>query len=662
MTTSAIVASCCCDGPSRLYIADLCPNFFNNSCFQTCGNCCDGPGIADELYLCDWWLSSELGISTPTDPNLCYYIKYLDCVYVLRSTFTGDCPPKPGTGVWNQGTLHSIVTKGAEPCCRGQDPSPAPCENDLIVESFDYSDPWGTRYPVYVSGTVDMCVFDPGPDSINNRLCYPTGEYRPESYNQISVDTTQEVGKCFERGNPGNWSPAPDCGGGLDTFNEYLKLDYLLENEESFEPCDCSGEPGFCDYTNLHMQCYQAGDCPGYPCPSDCTVPDSAYNACVSARNASDPCAGQTSPLTSWQVRTYYKIIKAYQKYPCGPDTGTSCVCAYFQQDVLRISFPLCFAVEQGLDPFSTSPSVISDIKGVYLGLVDTQNRACDGCLVNTTYGPEYVTCLTVCGWLCQVFSGTAGHIAQRINNRFGGMITASSLSPWGQYYWFGVRQSTFDCSVPPDPNIRPTYSPGDLLYVDRVEIDTAAWKAYVFLKGWSPSFYYCAKQEVTAPVGGITNGVAICMSTNTVSPAEWASGLRPNMEMVQTSTKNTKSVCTCPFNYDDRDCSVVGTYPMNGTTTGSPPQYIPGYNADFGEPCGSNFNTIDCRTYACEYPGSTCNDCINGTIPAECCDCSAGPFGGGGSGPNNCLPPSLDCVDHNEKCYIPSNQSLSIT
>lgn len=664
MTTSAIVAACCCDGPSRLYVADLCPNFFNNACFQGCRNCCDGPGIEKEIYLCDWWLSSELGISTPLDPTLCYYIKYLDCVYVLRNTFTGNCPPKPGAGVWNEGTLHSIVTKGAEPCCRGKDPNPAPCQNDLIVEAFPYEDPWGTVYPVYVSGAVKMCTYDPAPDTINSRICWPAGEYRPETYNEVSVDTTQQIGKCFERGGPENWPAIQDCGGGLDTFNDYFKFelgdDSTIQGTEDYEPCDCSGEPGWCDYTASHLECYPAGDCPGWPCASCPGAGDPVYDACVAARNASDPCAGQTDPRASYTVRTLYKIIQAYEKYPCGDDIGTPCTCAYFKQDVLRISFPLCFAVEQGLDPFSTNPATIADIKGIYLDLVQTQNGACDGCLVNTAYGPEYVTCLQVCNWLCQTFSGTAGHIAQKINDRFGGNITASSISPWGQYFWFGKRQSISDCGG--GPNLRPPYSPGDLLYKHRAEIDTAAWKVYVYLKGWSPSFYYCAKQEVTAPAGQLARGVAICMSTNTVSPAEWASGLRPNMEVVETSSSSTTDVCICPYNLAQTDCTTTGTYPQVGTTVGIPPSYVPGYKTDFGAPCTNDFLSTGCRIYGCEYPGATCDDCDNVTIPTECCDCSFGPFGGGGGSPNNCSPPVQDCVDHTEKCNIPSNQALSIT
>jgi hypothetical protein len=645
---SILAAICCCFGkePSLMYTATKCPNYSRNPCIYECGNCCDGVDPPEEIYLCDWYLA-KIGVLFPLDPDLCYVIEYRGCAYVLKFK-TEPCPSVPPAGVFNEGTLLEI--KAAKECCP-EDPPTGPCVPDLIVEGFPYADPWGIQADVTISGTIDMCVKRNGTWDISPNVCHRPGEFLDTLYATVSVDTTQLVGKCWEGENPdvatGNCTPS-----GAEYLNKVSEL-----RLESFNPCNCLGSPGDAIYLTTYLKCYEDGDCAQWYCNGYCPVgdpsQDAAYAACVANRF---DCTTETDPLTSFELFTRYTLIKSNETYPCGGDGEPACECDYYEADALRITFPLCYAVNSGFDP--TDPADTAAIHSLYMSKVEAFDY-CEPspCVVNV--GAQFggimpVTCIRICGefgYVVNVFSGGAGDIANKINSKLQPNITAASLNQW---FWFGYRQGLNLCappSPPPDPNARPPYGPGDLIEVDRAVIDTANWKCYVFLKGRSPRFRYCVFQQVSAPVGSVNiGGTATCMSTNAVSPAEWASGIRPAMSMVRNDCPAGCPPgvrCQKPVPVNQTDCTTIGSYPQGNTISGS--VYTPGYVQTFGSPCGTGWLDTGCKHWACTRDGCSCDDCDAGTCPPPCCNCSGGA-------------PPTPCKDHVLQCDVASNHQVSIT
>lgn len=653
MIGAIVTSTCCCTTkvPNYLYVANKCVNYSQQPCVRECGDCCEGSDPPLEIRFCDWYLE-KIGFTLPFNPLYCYFVEYEGCTYLINQAPEDVCGPTPPSGVYNEGTYKEVRLQGAQPCCPAAPPVGA-CEPDIVVESFPWSDPWGITNPVTVSATLGMCVFKPGTDP---DLCYRSGEFMAASYQLVGVDTTQQVGKCFERNNPDSTGSTCSASGA-----EYLQKLVTIQSTEDFEPCGCAGNPGYAHYFRQFIKCYAgANDCAGSRCPGFCPegdpTEDANYSLCTSSRY---DCRQETDPRESFQVETYYKLITAYVNYPC---EGEQCECAYYSDDAIRISFPLCYAIQAGLDP--TDPADESAIQALYMEKVEAFNP-CDGeCKVNL--GPQFggmkpVTCIKICGesgYKVQVFSGGAGNIAAEINGKMNPEISAFSMN---QYFWFGYRQNTSACGG--DPNERPPYGPGDLIEVDRAEINVSGWRCYVYLKGYSSRFRFCARQAVSS-ISGATgvNAIAICMSTNAVSPAEWAAGLRPSMAAVRTDCYydpgNCPSTYRCeyPSPATVTDCTSAGTYPQENQLVGS--VFTPGYTSTFGDPCGSNWLDANCKLYACtETSGCTCAQCESGTCPPRCCQCGLGPMGGAPSGPGD-----PNCIAHSLKCSVPSNSTLSIS
>ena len=648
----AIVTTACCCGtvvPNFLYVANKCVNYSQQPCVRACGNCCEGENPPPQIRFCDWYLK-RIGFTLPFSALNCYFVEYEGCTYLINQTPEGLCGSTPPAGVYNEGTFKEVRLKGANPCCPSSPPAGA-CVPDIVVEGFPWSDPWGIKNPVTVSSTLGMCVLKPGTDV---DLCYRANEFMAAEYQLKNVDTTQQVGKCFERGNPDTSGSTCSAVG-----TNYLQKIVTIEETEDFEPCNCTGSPGLAHYFRQFYKCYAGANdcaesrCPGF-CPEGDPSADASYQFCVNNRH---DCRQDPDPRETFDLETYYKLITAYVNYPC---SGEECECAYYSDDAIRISFPLCYAIQAGLDP--TDPADETAIKDLYKGKVEAFNPCDNVCLVNVGDqfgGIQPVTCVKICGvngYKVQVFSGGAGDIAAKINGKMSPEITASSLN---QHFWFGYRQNTSACGG--SPNQRPPYGPGDLLEVDRAVITTS--RCYVFLKGYSSRFRFCARQVVT-PSFGLTgvSAVAICMSTNAVSPAEWAAGLRPSMAAVRTDCFYNPADCPSTFRCEFptpatvTDCTAAGTYPQENQLAGS--VFTPGYTATFGDPCGSNWLDSACKLYACaETIGCTCAQCESGECPPRCCECGPSPFGGAPSGPSD-----PNCIAHTLKCSVPSNSLLSIS
>lgn len=642
---SAIVTTaCCCDEkvPFYLYEATKCVTYSQNPCITACGNCCEGAEPPTTIKFCDWYLQ-KIGFTLPFSALYCYFVEYEGCTYLINQTPLGVCPLTPPAGVYNEGTFKEVKLKGVNPCCPVAGPS-GECTPDIIVEDFPYSDPWGIVNPVTVSSTLDFCVLEPGSGS---QLCHRDGEFMPSTWNSVGVAINQQVGKCFERGHPDVWPPGACTAEGA----EYFKKNSTIETTEDFEPCDCTGGTGTASYQTMLLQCYGDGECGGWYCPGFCPPgdpgEDAAYADCVA--NRAD-CTIVTDPLESYETSTLYRILKSYVTYPCAEE---ECECAYYSDDAIRISFPLCYATAAGYDP--TDPADAAAIKALYMAKVETFDPCDEECVVNV--GPLFggiqpVSCIKICrvsGYKLQIFSGGAGDIAQYINDKLNPEISAASLNQW---FWFGYRQGISACGG--DPNVRPPYGPGDLMAVDRAEISTANWRCYVYIKGYSPRFRYCATQTVNAISGGVLSGVSVCMSTNAVSPAEWAAGARPSMAAVRNDCFYDPTlcldqfVCEKPSGSIKTDCESAGTYPQIGTLVGT--VYTPGYTTDFEDPCGTSWLDLACKFYGCVPQGCTCADCEIGNCPTPCCNCNLG------------IPSPPGCEDHTLQCSVPSNTTLTIT
>ena len=644
---SAIVTvACCCDGggtPFYLYQATKCVNYVQNPCIAACGNCCSGEEPPTTIKFCDWYLQ-KIGFTLPFSALYCYFVEYEGCTYLINQTPLEVCPLIPPAGVYNEGTFKEVKLKGVNPCCPTSGAT-GTCVPDIIVEDFPYSDPWGIQNPVTISATLGSCVFKPGSGA---DLCHRAGEFLQDTWNLVNVDTTQQVGKCFERSHPDTYPPTVCSAVGT----EYLYKYSTIQLTEDFDPCSCTGSPGGAVYERTFLKCYEAGDCGSWYCPGFCPEgdpsADAAYADCVANRY---DCTIDIDPLESYSVSTQYNILKSYVTYPC---TGEECECAYYSDDAIRISFPLCYAVQAGLDP--EDPADQTAIQNLYKNKVEAFDPCDEVCIVNVgeLYGGlQPVSCIKICGasgYKVQIFSGGAGDIALAINGKMNPEISATSLNQW---FWFGYRQGTDACGG--GVNERPPYGPGDLMAVDRAEINTANGRCYVYIKGYSPRFRYCATQGVNAPSGSTgVHGVAVCMSTNAVSPAEWASGARPSMAAVRNDCFYDPTLCPDQFvcekpspNFKS-DCSAAGTYPQVGTIVGT--VYTPGYTTDFGDPCGTGWLDANCKFWGCAPQGCSCANCEIGNCPDPCCDCG---FGG---------PPSPPCEDHTLQCTIPSNATLTIT
>lgn len=561
---SAITAaSCCCEPPGIIWWADICPEWFDSYC---CEPCCES-GVT-RIEFCEWYLKA-LGIPLPPDPDTCYVIGYQGCAFVLTDFYTAPCPPPSPTYPTNVGVLIATFPKGKPECCR-PDPSQAniepggiadlstgegpvilppagPCE-DTVAECYTEYDQFGTIYPVKISSNATGCFNEWG---VPYNLRCDTN--RPETYASMSVLMEQNVGLCYDRGTHSGvviLSPlAPNASLG---WYEYTKLEYAV-CPDCFDALQCCQNP---------------------PLPDPCA---SIPGLCSSEVDASE----------SYSIETKYAVNQVLGDY--------------YIADALEIVFSACYAQQAGLD--ITDPADFAAIEALYFGKVTVTNI--NDCTINTGWGIKPATCIQVCDYLINVYSGAAYHISDRITQRLNPLVTANSLNQW---FWFGNRQGCFDCGD--GPNVQPPASEGDYLFVDRIVINVPAFTVSVILTGRSQRWRACACQKLSpyspAPYGIVQNAA---VSTNTLSPAEYSAGTRYTMARVYEPAGGTQSICIDPtLNVDVPTCIEVPGYPLNNVYDPiSGLLLVEGWN----ELCGGLFclPQTTCNNYPFIYDVCPCND-----------------------------------------------------
>lgn len=530
-----IAAACCCT-EQRLWYALPCPEYFDNYC---CEPGC-GKATVERIDFCESYLIS-IGIPVPPDPTKCYYISYDCCIFVLTGFENAPCPPLVPTYPVNVGTLARIANKlpsppAPDPCCYpvpvehvqeggvsdlpGWQPEqpepPEPCE-ELIAECYNFYDQAGTVVgkEVTITSNVRMCVeqYGIGPTSRCNHG-------PPIQFIAVNKTLTQKMGRCKcceeENGECVNYGPC------IDACPNERKQRY-------FQFMSCSDDPN----------CIPEGDCCGNtdPCEEFPEFCDSFYD-----------------PLETYNVRTCYSINN------CNNDHDV---------DILRLTFPCCFATNRDVECDDAAAITALFVNGIVSVTSET---------VNTGWGPiSNIPGVNVCGLKVICFSGNAGHIAQRINDRIGALVSASGIGPWSAWFWFGQRQSCFACPNA-TPNERPPASFGDTIYVDRAVYNATNQTVDVFLRATSPRWYVCATQQAQADAscrGSGDNdwvrnaaisaqGQAVPYALHCLSFPEYSQGARYSMRRIEETANTTQSICVDIAFYEDApDCLPVQGFPL---------------------------------------------------------------------------------------------------
>jgi hypothetical protein len=526
--------ACCCTG--RLWYALKCPEFYTNYC---CEPGCEG--APNRIEFCESYLAS-IGVPMPTpDPTKCYYISYNCCIYVLTDFEQSACP-KPGSP-WptNVGTLAKVGNRRSPPqtpCCFPQstDHYPvggignlhdaqgnpiisaptAPC-SEMIAECYNFNDQAGTVVgkEVRVTSTLKGCITqfgvpwqtrcDHGPPI----KIYPFNKSIEQKVNVWCLCCQTLNGQCAQ--------PGPCLSGCPNEQKQYWQ--YFL---------NCNSDPN----------CVPDYDCCGGSNPCD-----------------DDPhtCDSFEDPAKSYAVRTCYSINN------CNNDQV---------EDVLKLTFPCCFATNRGVD--CTNANAVTAL--FVNGIVNISQET-----VNTGWGTfTNIPGVNVCGLKVICFSGNAGNIAERINYRIGGLVQATGIGPWSAWFWFGQRQSCISCAGA-SPNTRPPASFGDTIYVDRAVYDAASQTISVYLKGVSPRWYACAAQAMhpTYDCRGDFHYVQACAISSKsqavpyqlhcLSFPEYAFGERYEMRAVEEIATQQQSICI-DINYYTfaPDCLAVSGFPLD--------------------------------------------------------------------------------------------------
>lgn len=586
--------SCCCD-VTPLWYAERCDAFTENYC---CDTCCTGPA---RIEFCAAYLVS-IGVTLPPVPGFCVWIAYAGCLYELIGIDPAySCPPGSGLYPINVGTLYAITPLVGGDCCvpkpGGHVPvggipeelpesqieqATEPCE-DVIAECYPFCDQFGTNggggdcAPV-ASSTPTACYqkwgvpfvglggspCGPGfPGGCDTVLCdrdYPIRTYAP-----VTRTVLQRVGVCIPDMTQQVFGFPLVPGVSQGRYQQIVTVDA--------ECGDCQPMIDFC--------------CPPF---GPAQVPD----PCATYPNH---CDGIPDPKKSYTLDTSYSLVTA-------PEAG----CTDHVQDVLVVRFPFCLAVADGLDPFD--PAQADAVRAFYLALTATVNYNDDPpCTVNTGWGIIDSTCVTVCNYLVNVFSGNAGHIADRINTRLAPFITASGIGGGGQCFWFGNRQSCQECGG--GPNVRPPSTPADRIEVDRAVIDTAAQQVYVYFRGRSTRYRACLRQRYE-PWDAVAIVDQASISSGCLSPAEYSCGSRYAMLQVSEDATAPQQICIgdCTPLIEVPSCeAVAGSWPYNDIEVFDPISgtwivLVYGYESI----CGGGPPSTRCRVYPLVYIVEPCD------------------------------------------------------
>ena len=521
--------TCCCqDG--LLWYALKCEAYFEDYCCTP--DCTNAPA---RIEFCPRYLLT-MGIPDPPDlANKCYYISYDCCMYILTNFETTPCPNPESPWPVNVGELVKVKNRvaGENPCC--------------------YPDQQQQGNP---GGIANIQIPEYGP-AIANNTQLPCEETVAECYDfkdqagtvkGKGVTIASTASTCIETyGVP--WDVR--CGHGPPVEIETLSVG--MSQEMSF----CTVRDSVSGCPNQVTQSYvEYMECPDCDIEGDC-----CGNTTGNCAQVPDFCDTELDRFETYDVRTCYSINS----------TG----CATHDEDIMTITFSACFAPE--IDPESEGAQAA--LNSLFLGSsglvhIDQANT------VATGWGTLDAPKLSVCGLDVVIFSGNAAHIAERINNRIGALVTASGIAPWSAYFWFGNRQSCVACEWQ-TANDRPGFWEGDTLTVDRVEFTDSNTTITVTLRASSLRYYACASQTLIVDHAWRKTSANTCNAAISATSAvpnnyalqclsfpEYAFGQRYSMKRVQEYGNGTIPICVAiGFYQDATDCEARAGWPLEDIT-----------------------------------------------------------------------------------------------
>ncbi len=513
-----------------LWYALKCPEFFGEYC---CPPDCEA--APDRIEFCIGYLIS-IGIPDPPDiANKCYYIKYDCCIYILTGVDALPCPNPLSTNPVNVGTLYKVQNRvlGPNPCC--------------------YAEPAVQGNP---GGIASITIPEYGPAIANNPLL-PCEELVAECYDfkdqagtvkGKGVTIASVANTCIETIGV-DWSVRCDHG----PPKEIQTLSVGMSQEMSFCTIRDPVTPASCpnQVTQNYIQYMDCPDCePEGDCCGNTPICDDLPTYCDSFEDR----------FETYDVRTCYSLGSAG--------------CPDHVEDIMTIVFPACFA--PGIDP--NAPGAQAALEALFLGPtgivhIDQENT------VATGWGTLGAPKLSVCGLDVVIFSGNAAHVAQRINNRIGALVTASGIPPWSAYFWFGNRQSCVLCDWQ-TPNDRPGYSAGDVLTVDRVAFTNGNQDITVTLVGTATRYYACATQTLlvdyswrmtsentcNAAISALTDSQPFVI--HCLSFPEYSFGERYQMKRIQEYATPDIPICVdIGFYQNAKNCEARNGWPLEDIT-----------------------------------------------------------------------------------------------
>lgn len=604
-----------CEEQSITWIANRCDLITQKECCET-SQCC-GPA---QIKFCDVYLRKLLTAYPGTYPidlnQYCYYFSYVGCIYVLANfVTTPPCVPSDSTpeNPINQGQLFAITDKSNLDCCReglfagGTDPGavkpppePLPCEA-VIVECFPFKDQFGVVQDVKVSSPMSACGLQAGTEW--NIICKDPDAV-PNTYPNVNPDYVQKVGLCYEA------RPRPTTG--QYTLSADSHTEHIYVNEEYYECPDCP--------TNVVCRC----DCIG-PCQQGGPGGIAVYNPdCCPPCDEPQYCSQYAIAESSYTLTTKYKVGVAGKfavNFP-GQDP-------FYRADAFKLKFSLCEAQNAGID--LDNPEELFDFYSSKVQI--TSNVAKQFTLpwepmYNCTVGvggyetPQPAMCIRICDYQVKTYSGNAGHICEKINERLNGIVQATGINP---YFWFGWRVGCTQCTQTPNEP-QPRFL-GDDIETDRGVKDLGDFSYTLFFAGVSQRWYVVACQELvptTKPDGFVRNMSA---SVNSLSQAEYAQGLLYTMKNVQSDSTIINPIGQCS---PVQECTSDGDYPLTDVILSGAGLVFYGYISLSGN-MGCVQPRRNCKQYELKYDVVSCEDADNGITNELCIGCDNGvvyPFG----------------------------------
>lgn len=642
----------CEQPPEKVWVASRC-DFVNQT--ECCQTLCCGP---ETIEFCDAYLRSLItGFYPPELSTKCYFFKYADCIYVLDRSEIRPCDPTLSTNQLpiNQGILYAIKNSAGLECCRPgilseqtiqessndigtfppEEQQPIPLERppyqntpesweqiqgnsceDVVVNCYPFKDMFGTVIAPRVSSTGSYCAALFGVEY--GVACLDT-DAPVDDFVTTSVSMDQNVGLCYDKSGGNSviqpllilYGEANSCSAKyVQSSSGWIECPDCRQNVVC--NCDCADQGGGGG----------GGGGLGQGGGPDCNPPcDSDPNFCDKA-----------DPEKTYSYETTYKLTvhnKGDDSTGYGPD-------GWFEANALAITFSFCEAQRAGYVITTQDQDEIDAIINFYSQKIEITSNVIkyetkifgenQDCSVNTGWGPASAMCIKICDYTVKCFSGNAGHIAEKINGRLDTIVSATGLWP---YFWFGHRQGCQDCGG--GPNERPPHTLGDDLVLNGGFIDVAAFKVTIFLKGVSQRYYCCLSQRISAQdaIGGLgTQNESI--STNTISPAEMASGGSFTMQQVSQNSE-TGVICGREGIEEVNLRPEINAFPYNDVFLLLPNGDFLLVKRGYESLCGGGLPQVGLKIYGLEgYPVFPCGYdpdvdppypvfCGDGTITSPC-------------------------------------------